>query len=209
MNDTYWTQALDLLQRFYGYPSFRPAQEPVVRSLLAGHDTVAIMPTGAGKSICFQIPALMFPGLTLVISPLISLMKDQVDALVQQGIAATYINSSLSHAESDARLRAIAAGEYKLIYVAPERLDTNYFQYIIEHQPLAMVAVDEAHCLSQWGHDFRPSYRQIAPFIASLPRPRTARTAPCAAPPACRRVHGHSHARGARGHHPPARAPHA
>ena len=170
MNDTYWTQALDLLQRFYGYPSFRPAQEPVVRSLLAGHDTVAIMPTGAGKSICFQIPALMFPGLTLVISPLISLMKDQVDALVQQGIAATYINSSLSHAESDARLRAIAAGEYKLIYVAPERLDTNYFQYILEHQPLAMVAVDEAHCLSQWGHDFRPSYRQIAPFIASLPR---------------------------------------
>ena len=170
MFNAYMTQALDLLRRYYGYPSFRPAQEPVVESLLAGRDTVAIMPTGAGKSICFQVPALMFPGITLVISPLISLMKDQVDALQQAGIATTYINSSLSHSESDARLQAIARGEYKLIYVAPERLDTGYFQYIIESQRIAMVAVDEAHCLSQWGHDFRPSYRQIAPFIAGLPQ---------------------------------------
>ncbi|MDD6119175.1 MAG: DNA helicase RecQ [Selenomonadaceae bacterium] len=170
MTNPYTAQAIDLLRRYYGYPSFRPAQEPVVESLLAGRDTVAIMPTGAGKSICFQVPALMFPGITLVISPLISLMKDQVDALQQAGIAATYINSSLSHSESDARLQAIARGEYKLIYVAPERLDTGYFQYIIESQRIAMVAVDEAHCLSQWGHDFRPSYRQIAPFIAGLPQ---------------------------------------
>ncbi len=163
-------KALQLLKRFYGYDEFRPGQKEIISSLLEGNDTVAIMPTGAGKSVCFQIPALLFPGITLVISPLISLMKDQVDALVNQGIPSTYINSSLTAAELSRRLYDIGDNRYKLIYVAPERLSTDTFQAILAKTTVSMVAIDEAHCLSQWGHDFRPSYQAIYPFINSLPK---------------------------------------
>jgi len=161
--------AREYLQRYYGYPDFREGQKKIVDSLLHGRDTLGIMPTGGGKSICYQIPALMHPGLTLVISPLISLMKDQVDALTTAGINAAYINSTLSGKEVNERIRAAKRGDLKLLYVAPERLELDWFREEMAGLDISIVAVDEAHCVSQWGHDFRTSYLSVTPFVAELP----------------------------------------
>lgn len=163
-------QAQQLLQKYYGYPDFREGQRRIVASVLSGADTLGIMPTGGGKSICYQIPALMLPGLTLVVSPLISLMKDQVDALTATGISAAYINSTLSGKEVNNRIRAARRGELKLLYVAPERLELDWFREEMSGLTISCVAVDEAHCVSQWGHDFRTSYLTVSPFVESLPQ---------------------------------------
>lgn len=162
--------AQQLLQKYYGYPDFREGQRRIVESVLSGADTLGIMPTGGGKSICYQIPALMLPGLTLVVSPLISLMKDQVDALTAMGISAAYINSTLSGKEVNDRIRAARRGELKLLYVAPERLELDWFREEMSELAISCVAVDEAHCVSQWGHDFRTSYLAVSPFVESLPQ---------------------------------------
>ena len=163
-------RALQLLQTYFGYTSFRSAQEAPVESLLKNEDVVAIMPTGAGKSICFQIPALCKSGLTVVFSPLISLMKDQVDGLVDQNIPAALINSTLTQTEFNKTMYDVRSGTIKLLYIAPERLGSNFFCNVLRSMPISQVIVDEAHCISQWGHDFRPSYRLIGDWLASLPK---------------------------------------
>ena len=161
------------LSDVFGYGSFRPGQESVVSAILQGRDVMAVMPTGAGKSLCYQIPALVLPGITLVVSPLISLMRDQVSSLLQNGVRAAYLNSSLTQRQYMLALDHARRGVYKIIYVAPERLLTEHFLDFALQAQIAQVVVDEAHCVSQWGQDFRPGYLDIAPFIERLPkRPR-------------------------------------
>ena len=162
--------ALRMLETYFGYTSFRPAQEAPVASLLRNEDVIGIMPTGAGKSICFQIPALCKPGLTIVFSPLISLMKDQVDGLLVQNIPAALINSTLTQAEFNKTMYEVRSGKIKLLYIAPERLGSNFFCNVLRALPIAQVIVDEAHCISEWGHDFRPSYQLIGEWLNSLPK---------------------------------------
>lgn len=161
--------ATELLKKYFGYDTFRPVQKEIIDTISAGNDVLAIMPTGAGKSVCFQIPALLFPYGTVIISPLISLMKDQVEALSAQGIPASYVNSTVPFAESIERLRDLYRGKLKLLYMAPEKLEPSYFTDCLSQVPLSMVVIDEAHCVSQWGHDFRPSYGKIKTFVDSLP----------------------------------------
>ena len=163
-------QALRMLETYFGYTYFRPAQEAPIASLLRNEDVIGIMPTGAGKSICFQIPALCKPGLTIVFSPLISLMKDQVDGLLVQNIPAALINSTLTQGEFNKTMYEVRSGKIKLLYIAPERLGSNFFCNVLRALPIAQVIVDEAHCISEWGHDFRPSYRLIGEWLNSLPR---------------------------------------
>ena len=163
-------QALRMLETYFGYTSFRPAQEAPIASLLRNEDVIGIMPTGAGKSICFQIPALCKAGLTIVFSPLISLMKDQVDGLLVQNIPAALINSTLKQAEFNKTMYEVRSGKIKLLYIAPERLGSNFFCNVLRALPIAQVIVDEAHCISEWGHDFRPSYRLIGEWLNSLPK---------------------------------------
>lgn len=162
--------AEQVLKEYFGYPAFRPGQQALVEAILTGRDALGIMPTGAGKSICYQVPALLLPGLTVVISPLISLMKDQVGALIQAGVPAACLNSSLSASEYAAVRDNTRQGRYKLLYIAPERLTEGFAAALAGRARVSMVTVDEAHCVSQWGQDFRPSYLKIAPFIESLPQ---------------------------------------
>jgi ATP-dependent DNA helicase RecQ len=163
------TSLLPLLKQYFGFDSFRPLQEEIIRDALAGRDVIALLPTGGGKSLCFQLPALVRPGLTVVVSPLISLMKDQVDALTASGVAATFLNSSLKADESRARLRGLHEGEYRLLYVAPERMMLSGFLADLKRWNVGLLAIDEAHCISEWGHDFRPEYRQLAQLRQHFP----------------------------------------
>lgn len=166
--DGYFEQALENLNKFWGYPGFRDQQDEVVKSVFEGKDTLVLFPTGGGKSLCYQVPATVFEGLTLVISPLVALMQDQVQQLNERGISATFINSTLPGYEVEQRLVNARNGMYKLMYCAPERLSTPLFQAELEKLNLELIAIDEAHCISEWGHDFRPAYRTIKASLASI-----------------------------------------
>ena len=162
-------QAQETLRKYFGHEAFRPGQEVMVNALTHHRDALGVMPTGAGKSMCYQVPALMLPGVAIVISPLISLMADQVAALKSAGVPAAYLNSSLTPRQMELAMQRARQGAYKIIYVAPERLETPSFQAMAQSMPISLLAVDEAHCVSQWGQDFRPVYLRIADFVDSLP----------------------------------------
>src|SRR5947207_1029491 len=157
------------LKMHFGYDGFRPLQREIIDDALAGRDVFVLMPTGGGKSLCFQLPALLRHGLTIVVSPLISLMKDQVDALQASGIAATYLNSTLDRPEARARWRGLHRGDYRMLYVAPERLMLDTFREHALNWNIGQIAIDEAHCISEWGHDFRPEYRELKKLRMELP----------------------------------------
>ena len=163
------SSAQEILQTVFGYEQFRPGQAQVIQQALNRQNTLAVMPTGGGKSLCYQIPALLKPGVTLVVSPLLALMKDQVDALRQNGIPAAAINSTIPKEAVNPILRQAYEGKLKLLYVTPERLAMEFFQYQLTFLPIDLIAIDEAHCISQWGHDFRPAYRQLQAAIEKLP----------------------------------------
>src|SRR5579859_3519011 len=161
---------LQILQNYFGHENFRAGQKEIIESVLSGCDTLAILPTGAGKSLCYQIPGLVFGGTTIVVSPLISLMKDQVEKLQNQGISATFLNTSIDESELQKRLIALQLGAFHFVYVAPERLLLRQFVSACQCISVSLLVVDEAHCISQWGHDFRPNYLEISYFVANLPK---------------------------------------